>query len=93
MSSALHIDFDEVATRKIRKLAGRLERTPEDMAQEAMTYGMYMLQRYARLRERSNTADVAKAIAILRKAGRDNPPDPGDELPEDLQYLLAEGGR
>ena len=27
-------------------------------------------------------ADVARALEILNKAGRDNPPMPGDELPE-----------
>ncbi len=28
-------------------------------------------------------ADPAKALEILARAGRDNPPMPGDELPED----------
>lgn len=31
---------------------------------------------------RARGADVAKALEILDRAGRDNPPMPGDELPE-----------
>jgi hypothetical protein len=31
---------------------------------------------------RAKRANVPKALAILAKAGRDNPPMPGDELPE-----------
>jgi hypothetical protein len=90
MSSSIHMDFTEAESEQIRRVATSLEQTPEDIALEAHTYGMYMLQRYAALRKRAEKADVAKAIEILRRAGKNNPPDPGDELPEDLRYLLAE---
>ena len=33
------------------------------------------------LRERAARGDLTKALAILDKAGRGNPPMPGDELP------------
>lgn len=32
-------------------------------------------------RERAGRADVPRALRILKKAGRKNPPVPGDELP------------
>lgn len=33
-------------------------------------------------RERARKADMKKALAILARAGKGNPPMPGDELPE-----------
>lgn len=33
------------------------------------------------LRKRAGRADVEAAKAILRRAGRENPPLPGDEMP------------
>jgi hypothetical protein len=90
MSASMHIDFNEAAAEKIRRVATSLDQSPEDTAQEALTYGMYMLQRYAALKKRADKVDVAKTIEMLRSVGRDNAPDPGDELPEDLKYLLAE---
>ena len=31
--------------------------------------------------DRATRADIPKALGILKRAGVDNPPDPGDELP------------
>ena len=31
--------------------------------------------------KRAETGDVKKALRVLRRAGKDNPPVPGDELP------------
>ena len=90
MSASMHIDFTESEAEKIRQVATSLDQSPEDTAQEALTYGMYMLQRYAALKKRAEKVDISKTIEMLRNVGKDNPPDPGDELPEDLKYLLAE---
>jgi hypothetical protein len=36
-------------------------------------------------RERGSRADRTKTLEILSRAGKGNPPVPGDELPEDLK--------
>ena len=90
MGSAMQIALDEEEAEQVRELAIDLEQTPEKVAEEAMANGMLMLRRYAYLKKRSKNADIGRALEILNRAGKDNPPDPGDELPEDLQYLLTE---
>jgi hypothetical protein len=55
---------------------------------------MYMLQRYAAMKERAKTVDVKKVIEMLKEVGKDNPPDPGDEIPEDLkEWVEAQRSR
>jgi len=50
------------------------------------------LRTEAFFRERSKKADVSKALKILRKAGKGNPPARGDELPEFVpRRLLLQG--
>ena len=89
----MHIDINEDAAEEIQRLATALEWTPEQTEKEIVTNGIHMLRRYAFLMKSSKSVDVAEAIEILNRAGAGNPPDPGDELPEDLQYLLTERNR
>jgi hypothetical protein len=94
MSASMHIDFSEVEAENIRRVASSLDQSPEATAQEAHTYGMYMLQRYAAMKERAKTVDVEKVIEMLKEVGKDNPPDPGDEIPEDLkEWVEAQRSR
>jgi hypothetical protein len=93
MAASMHIDVDEQAAEEIRELAALLDKTPEETAEEILANGMHILRRYAFYKKRSETADGTKGLEILKRAGVGNPPDPGDELPEDLQYLLTERDR
>ncbi|HEY5331888.1 MAG TPA: hypothetical protein VIJ79_18555 [Acidobacteriaceae bacterium] len=77
-----------MAAEQIRELAVALNRTPEQMADEVVSNGLHAMRRFAYLKKLSETVDVEKVRLSLRDVGRDNPPDPGDELPDDLKYLL-----
>ena len=88
--STMHIELGEDASQRIRDLADHLHQTPEAVANEVVANGTIMLQRYAYLKTRSEDADVAEALAFLSRPDNTNPPDPGDELPDDLKYLLNE---
>ena len=90
MSETMTIEFDEHATEELRELATALHRTPESLAQEAILSGIQMVRRYATLKRGAESVDVEKVISMLRTKRNDNAPDPGDELPEDLKYLLDE---
>jgi hypothetical protein len=90
MAVSMQIEVHEEAAEQIRELAATLRRTPEEIAEEVVTNGLHMLLRYAALLKRSATVDIAEGRAILKRAGVGNAPDPGDELPEDLQYLIRE---
>jgi hypothetical protein len=93
MAATMQIEVHEEAAEQIRELAATLQKTPEETAEEVVTNGLHMLRRYAALLKRSEAIDIAEGRAILKRAGRGNPPDPGDELPEDLRYLLTERDR
>lgn len=90
MPAAMHLELDEHYSQQIHDLAVTLHRTPESVADEVLAGGMHMLQRYAYLKKRSENANIERAIEFLNRPGNNNPPDPGDELPDDLKYLLDE---
>ncbi len=46
----------------------------------ALAEKLSALRTAAYFQERASRADLRKALRVLRKAGRDNPPLPGDEL-------------
>ncbi len=87
---SMQVQLNEQTTQVVQELASELHRTPEDVAEQIVTNGIHMMRRYAYLKKRSETVDVEQVIQMLRSQRNDNPPDPGDELPEDLKYLLAE---
>jgi len=88
MSASSQIEIGSMAAEQIRELAVALNRTPEQMADEVVSNGLHAMRRFAYLKKLSETVDVEKVRLSLRDVGRDNPPDPGDELPDDLKYLL-----
>jgi NAD(P)H-nitrite reductase large subunit len=93
MAASMNIEVDGQAAEEIRELAALLKKTPEETAGEILANGMHMFRRYAFYKHRSETADGTRGLEILKRAGVGNPPDPGDELPEDLKYLLTERDR
>ena len=48
------------------------------------------MRRFHRSKQSATRVDVSAALEILSRAGKGNPPDPGDELPYDLKVLLDE---
>ncbi|MEO8725126.1 MAG: hypothetical protein ABI383_03295 [Acidobacteriaceae bacterium] len=44
------------------------------------------------LRKRAEQADLPRTKKILQRAGRGNPPLPGDELPEDFKESIKKKG-
>lgn len=93
MAASMQIEVHEEAAEQIRELAMTLQKTPEETAENVLTNGLHMMRRYAALLKRSEKANIDEARAILERAGKGNPPDQGDEVPEDLQYLLTERDR
>jgi len=81
MATSMHIEVDEEAAEEIRELAATLQKTPEETMEEVVANGLHMLRRYAFLLKKSKTADIGDALAILNRGGNE-PPVPGDELPE-----------
>ena len=81
MAASMHIEVDEEAAEQIRELAATLKKTPEETVEEVVTNGLHMLRRYASLLKKSETANIDEALAILNRGGNE-PPVPGDELPE-----------
>lgn len=44
------------------------------------------------LRKRAEQADLPRTKKVLQRAGRGNPPLPGDELPEDFKESIKKKG-
>ena len=85
------VRLDEQEAQEVRTLAQTLHQSPEEVTREIISNGMHMVRRWAYLKSRAETVNVDEVIAMLRSKRNDNPPDPGDELPEDLKYVLFEG--
>jgi hypothetical protein len=88
MAASMQIQLDEHATEQIRELSIELHKTAEEIAEQVVIDGVHALRRRAFYEKNVGSADVSKALQILRSAGGNNPPMPGDELPDDLKYLL-----
>jgi hypothetical protein len=55
-------------------------RAPNQFINAAVTEKLWALRTEAYFRERRERADVAKAKRLLKRAGRGEPPSPGDEV-------------
>ena len=92
MAGSMQIELDEREANELRELAGTLQQAPEKVAREIVENGMHMMRRWAYLKKRSENVDVDAVIEMLRSSKKSgDPPQPGDELPEDLRYILFEG--
>ena len=90
MPGSIQIELDEQSTQEVRDIAETLQQSPEQVAKEVVLNGMHALRRYADLKRRSETVNVGEVIEMLRSSKSDNPPDPGDEIPEDLREWVDE---
>ena len=63
---------------------------PEALVDEVLLEGIAAIRERLFWEERRKGVDVQKGIDAFNRMGKNNPPDPGDELPEDLKYLLNE---
>jgi hypothetical protein len=88
MAASMQIQLDEQVTQQIRELSVELHQTDEEVAEQVVKNGVHALRRQAFYERNVGSANVERAIEILRSAGGNNPPMPGDELPDDLKYLL-----
>jgi hypothetical protein len=83
----MQIELDVNATSEIRELAAILHKTPEQTAEEMVAYAMHRARRYAFYLKNAHTVTPEQGLEILRGMGKGTPPDPGDELPDDLKPL------
>jgi len=93
MSTTMQIELDANAADEIRDIAAVLHKTPEETAEQMVSNGLHMLRRYAFYIRNAGTVTPQEGLEILSRAGKGNPPDPGDEIPDDLKVLLEQRGR
>jgi hypothetical protein len=75
-------------SRELRRYAAIIGSDPDKMADELMLSTLATLRKLRYFEPKPETLDASGALAILDKAGLGNPPDAGDELPDDLLHLL-----
>lgn len=69
---------------EIRKVAETEGVAVNQLINVAVAEKLSALRTESYFRERAARGDVTKALEILARAGKGNPPMPGDELPEKL---------
>ncbi len=79
------LQLSESASQKVSDYAAQVGRDPNQMAEEILLGGLATLRRLRYYEPKPEKVDVSKALEILSRAGKDNPPDPGDEIPDDLK--------
>jgi hypothetical protein len=82
------LQLSESASQAVSDYAAQVGQDANQMAEELVLAGLGTLRRLRYYEAKSKPVDVSDALEILSRAGRDNPPDPGDELPDDLKDLL-----
>ncbi len=79
------LQLSESASQKVSDFAAQVGRDPNQMAEEILLGGLATLRRLRYYEPRPEKVDVSKALEILSRAGKENQPDPGDEIPDDLK--------
>lgn len=90
MAAMTQIPLRSEQAETISRLAEMLHETPEEVAEQIIANGIRMTRWQALWTSGQPLTTPEEGLRILELAGKGNPPDPGDELPEDLQYLLSE---
>jgi predicted transcriptional regulator len=85
-----HVALNPTVAAKLEVLARNRELAPDVIANEVIEEGLAAIEERQFWEERRAGASVERGLAALRSAGIGNAPDAGDELPEDLQYLIHE---
>jgi hypothetical protein len=84
------LQLSESASQAVSDYAAQVGKDASQMAEEILLAGLSTLRRLRYYDEKPQQIDVSDALEILSRAGVGNAPDPGDELPDDLKYLLDE---
>jgi hypothetical protein len=79
------LQLSESASQILSEYAATVGLDPNEMAEEILLGGLATLRRLRYYEPTPENVDVSDALEILRHAGKNNPPDPGDEIPEDLK--------
>ena len=87
-SEAFHLST--YADEHVREFAAEAGGDAQAVLEEAIITGIAVMRRFHRSKQSATRVDVSAALEILSRAGKGNPPDPGDELPDDLKVLLDE---
>jgi hypothetical protein len=83
------IQLSEAASQEITAYAAQVGLDPESMAEELVVAGFATLRRLRYFEPKPEKVDVSEALEILSRAGKGNAPDPGDEIPSDLQHVFS----
>jgi len=85
-----HVVLNPSVAAKLEALARQRELAPDTIANEMIEEGLAVIEERQFWEERRAGPNMERGLAALRSAGIGKAPDPGDELPEDLQYLSHE---
>lgn len=84
------ISVDRVVLGEVEALARETGLSVEEVVHQALEQGILGLRSAQFFRIRRGRGNLAEALALLRRAGNGRPPDPGDEIPEDVKALYPE---
>jgi len=82
MPRQLSVILDDAESTELDAIALRSRQTPEQLAKQVMSEGLRALGRKSFYEQAWPTGDAARAQEILRNYAGNEPPQPGDELPE-----------
>jgi hypothetical protein len=88
MPDLTNISLDPALLTEAQVVAQEEGLSLEQVLNQALGQGLVGIRSEHFFRSRRGKGNVQRALEILRSAGGDNPPMPGDELPDDLKYLL-----
>lgn len=90
MEPSANIAIDHSLLAQAELVAKETNLPVEQIIQSALQQGLTELRSESFFRSRRGRGNVEKALAILRRAGNGRPPDPGDEIPDDVRALYPE---
>jgi hypothetical protein len=88
MADSLHIEIQPNTLAAVQTMAAERHLEFNAVMDELLQRGLSSLREEQFFEERMRRAGNVsheQVLEILSRAGRDNPPDPGDEIPEDLK--------
>jgi hypothetical protein len=81
MPQTQKIELSAETSEQVRSYAAEVGIDAEEIAEEALGAGLLTLRRFRFFAPRDPNVDTSDARELLRRAGNE-PPQPGDELPE-----------
>jgi hypothetical protein len=92
MDQLLEVRLQQQTLAAVQALAAQKHRTVDEIIDDAVQRGVSAMRQHLFFEQRLQRANgvlIEEVLQMLRESNN-NPPDPGDELPDDLKYLLSQ---